>query len=284
MVTPNDGEDHVDEASLRKILRYLLSSGIHGLVVLGSAGELPAISEDERKRAIEIAVDEVRGKVPVIAGAGNPDIRRAIQDVKTAKELGADAVLVVPPYYYNLSQQGLIYYFKEVAQMGIPIMLYNIPNFTKVRIEPSTVKILSQVEGIIGIKDSSRDFEYLTKLIFMCKETPNFRIFLGTDALLLAGLTLGVDGVISITPQVMPSWDLELLNCFQAGDLPLARKTQGMIVKLLEVLRIGNFPVGLKATVALLGLCSPNMWKPAMELTVKETEEIEGRLTELGIL
>ncbi len=284
MVTPTDGKGHVDEASLRKLTQHLVTGGIHGLVVLGSSGEAQAISDDEKERALEIVVDEVRGGVPVIIGGGDTDVKRAIQNIKTAKQLGADAVLAVPPYYFNLSQEGVINYFKDLAQTGVPILLYNIPNFTKIKIEPLTVKALSQVDGIIGMKDSSRDVEYIQKIVFTCKGNGTFRVFLGTDGLLLAGLTLGVDGVIGVTPNIIPSWDLELMEAFQAGDLARARGIQEKVGKLLEALRMGNFPVGLKAAVALLGICNPKMWKPATELTKTETDQIKKKLIELEVL
>lgn len=284
MVTPTDGNDRVDEVPLRSLTQHLLRGGIHGLVVLGSSGELQSVNDDEKKRVLEIVVDEVKSSVPIIMGGGDTNVKRATQSINWANQLGADAVLAVPPYYFNLNQEGVINYFKDLAQTGVPILLYNIPGFTKVKIEPPTVKSLSQVDGIVGIKDSSRDFEYIQKIIFTCRENSTFRIFLGTDGLLLAGLTLGIEGVMSITPNIIPSWDLELLNAFKAGELKKAREIQEKIGKLLEVLRIGNFPAGLKAAVASLGICSPKMWRPATELTKSGRDQIESGLRELGIV
>lgn len=282
MITPADGNNHVDEDSLRRLTRHLLAGGVNGLVVLGSSGELQAISDDDRKRAISTVVSETGGRVLVIAGAGDTNISRARQNIETARQLGADAVLVVPPHYYLLSQQGVMDYFRELAAVGFPILLYNIPNFSKVRIDPNTVQALSKVDNIIGIKDSSRDVEYLQEVVLR-REDPNFKVFVGSDGLLLASLAIGVDGVIGVTPNIVPSWDVQLEKAFRDGDLAKARAIQQRIGKLLDALRTGNFPTGLKAATSLRGMCNPNMFKPATALSEQETAQIRNRLKELGI-
>ncbi|MFH1672071.1 MAG: 4-hydroxy-tetrahydrodipicolinate synthase [Pseudomonadota bacterium] len=284
MITPTDGDGHVDENSMRKLVRRLLQHGIQGLVVMGSSGELQAISDEEKKKTFQIVIDEVKGKVPVVMGGGDTDVKRAIKNIKMAEQQGADAVLAVPPYYFSLSQEGVKNYFMELAQTGVPILLYNIPQFTKVRIEPDTVIALSQIDGIIGIKDSSRDVEYIQNIVFACKGNDTFRVFIGTEGLLLVGLAIGVRGIIGVTPNVAPSWNLELVEAYKGGNLIKAREIQQKIGQLLEALRMGIFPAGLKAAAALLGICNPKMWKPATELSKVETDLVKHKLNKLGIL
>jgi len=267
MITPTDGDGRVAENPLRKLVRRLLQNGIQGLVVMGSSGELQAISDDEKKKTLQIVVDEADGKVPVVMGGGDTEIRRAIKNVKMVGQQGADAVLVVPPYYFSLSQEGVKNYFMDLAQTGVPILLYNIPQFTKIRIDPDTVIALSQTDGIIGIKDSSRDVEYIQKVVFGCKGNDNFRVFIGTEGLLLVGLAIGVRGIIGVTPNVGPTWSLALVEAYMSGDVEKAREMQEKIGRLLEALRMGIFPAGLKAAAAIQGICSSLMWKPATGLT-----------------
>ena len=283
MITPTDGDGRVAENPLRKLVRRLLQNGIQGLVVMGSSGELQAISDDEKKKTLQIVVDETDGKVPVVMGGGDTEVSRAVKNIKMAQQEGADAVLAVPPYYFYLSQEGVKNYFMELAQTGVPILLYNIPQFTKNIIEPDTVLALSRVDGIVGIKDSSRDVEYIQKVVFNCEGNDTFRVFIGTEGLLLAGLAIGVRGIIGVTPNIAPSWNLELVEAYQNGDFIKAREVQQKIGKLLDALRMGVFPAGLKAAAALLEICSPKMWKPATELSKTETDLIKEKLKKLEI-
>jgi len=276
-----DGES-LDEVGFRKLITHLLEGGIHGLTVLGSAGEATTLPEEQKRRAIEIAVDEVKGRIPIVVGTGNSSLHRTIEETNIAARLGADVAIVVPPFYYPLTQEGVVAYYQSlVKNTELPIILYNIPPFSKISIAPETVKTLSKIDRIIGLKDTSRDFEYLQKLLFTADRT-KFRIFLGTDGLLAAGLQMGADGVIGISPNFDPRLDVELWDAFHKGDFESAVTAQKKIDKLLDVIRMGVFPAGLKATTSMLGFVSRDPWSPSTPLPESQMDIVRSKLKDLG--
>jgi len=285
VITPvikKNEKEILDEYGFRKLLNNILDKGIHGIVLLGSAGEFPTLPDKEKINVIKTAIGEIKGRVPVVVGTGNTSLQRTVEDTNTAAELGADVAIVVPPFYYPLTQEGIINYYRELAKKtNIPIILYNIPPFTKINMAPETVQKLSGIERIIGIKDTSRDFEYLQKLMFTVDRT-NFRIFLGTDGMLAAGLQIGVDGVIGISGNLDPDLDMELWNSFHNGDFQSALEAQKKIGAVLEIIRTGTFPAALKAAASLHGYVSKDLWSPGTPLPDSQVEEMKTKLHELG--
>jgi len=277
-----DGEQTVDETGLRKLIRHVIQGGVHGLVVLGTSGEFASIPDAEKLKIMKIAADEVKGRIPVLAGTGSPTLSETVELTTAAEDLGLDGVLVVPPYYYLMSQNGIVQYFRELSrQVSTNIFLYNIPSYTKNAFELETVKVLSEEKNIAGIKDTSMNFQFLQKLVFYAKKD-DFNIFSGTDGMLAAGLSVGMDGVISISCNFDPIPDVDCYNSFREGRMEDALTAQKKIDHLLGVVRTGVFPAGLKAATSMLGFMEPDVWFPGTSLGEEEFERLRAKVKKLG--
>lgn len=284
LATPLDDEERVDAAGMRRLVRRVLDAGVHGVVVLGTAGELAPLAGREKRRAIEIVVTEVAGQVPVIAGTGEPGTRRALKMTRRAARLGADAAMVVPPYYSPLNADAVAAHYRILAeQAGLPIVLYNIPGCTKVTLEADLVAELAEVEGIAGIKDSSGNLGYLQTVVERC-QTEQFRVVTGSDALLFATLAVGGSGAISPGTNVVPQWFVGLWDAVQAGRREEAWALQRQIMALSVIYRYGGFHAGLKAALAALGICRPTVAAPMQPLDAVNRSLVAGHLSEWDLI
>lgn len=284
LATPLNQDETIDEAGLRRLLCRVLDAGIHGIVVLGSAGEFAALADSEKRRAIEITVDEVAGRVPVIAGTGEPGTRRAVKATRRAAELGADAALVVPPYYYRVNATAVVDHYRALAaEAGLPILLYNIPVFTKVTLDLDAVCELAEEPGIVGIKDSGGSFGYFQSLVqrVRCEE---FTVLTGSDRLLFVSLAVGGDGNIGPSANVVPSWFVGLWDAVKESRWHDAWSLQQRIMAFGSVVGHGGFPAGLKGALAALGICQNTVTSPLASLTDEQMEEVRARLREFQLL
>lgn len=286
LITPinSSSTNQLDEISFERVIEHVLQGGVNGLVVLGSAGEYPCFDRTEKQKIIKKAINVNRGRVPIIVGAGNPDYHVVIEDITMAKEEGAAAALVAPPFYYPMSGKEIENYYKRIAlETEFPIILYNVPGYTKISIDCDTVERLSPVENIIGIKDTSRDFLNLQQLLLKVdRENNAFRIFLGTDIMLMAGIQTGVDGVISISCNFDPRLDVDLWLSCKEGDFLAALHIQERILKLFALFRQGSFPASLKSAVSMLGISGTVPCFPISPLEKQQEETLRRRLGELG--
>jgi 4-hydroxy-tetrahydrodipicolinate synthase len=290
LATPLNEDETVDEAGMRRLVRRVLEGGVHGVVVLGSAGEFAALSDAEKRRAIEVVVSEVAGQVPVIAGTGEPGTRRAIERTREAARLGVDAAMVVPPYYFGQRADAVVRHYRAlVRDAELPIVLYNIPGCTKVTIDPDVVAELAGEEGVIGIKDSSGNFGYFYTVAAQFK-SEGFGVVTGSDRLLFPSLLVGGDGSIGPTANIAPRWFVDLWDAVREGRIDDARETQARIVALGQVYRPGGFHQGLKGALSCLGVCAPAVTVPMVALdgaapgTARQIEQVRGTLQELGLL
>jgi 4-hydroxy-tetrahydrodipicolinate synthase len=284
LATPLSHDETIDEAGLRRLIVRMLDAGIHGVVVLGSAGEFAALADSEKRRAIEITVDEVAGRVPVIAGTGEPGTKRAVHSTKRAADLGADAALVVPPYYYRVNPSAVLDHYRAIAsESGLPILLYNIPFFTKVTLDQDTVCQLAQEPGIVGIKDSGGNFGYFQSLVESFRST-GFSVVTGSDRLLFASLAVGGDGNIGPCANVTPSWFVALWDAAKESRWDDAWRVQQRIMAFGGVVGLGGFPAGLKGALAALGICRNTVSSPMTSLTDAQMEEVGAKLREFGLL
>jgi dihydrodipicolinate synthase/N-acetylneuraminate lyase len=222
-------------------------------------------------------VEVVAGRAPVLCGVAQPQLSAAKSEVVEAARAGADAALVAPPFYYPMSQAALGDFYREVAQASeLPVMLYNIPQFTKVVAEPATVAALAREGVITGIKDSSRDFEYFEGVCVATRDTHGFRVFTGSDSMLLASLAMGAAGTICGAGNIAPAWVVRIYDAYTRGDLREAREAQDAIYALVMAVRDGVFPTAIKAALHLQGICEPWTAPPATRLD----ERLEARLRE----
>jgi len=286
LATPLKEDETVDEAGLRRLLRWVLDGGVHGVVVLGSAGEFAALTDAEKRRAIQIVVSEVGGQVPVIAGTGEPGTKRALEMTRMAAKLGVDAAMVVPPYYNPLRKPAVLEYYRTLAaEAGLPIILYNIPGCTKVTLDLDVVGELSREKGIVGIKDSSGNFGYFQRLVETVG-SESFGIVTGSDHLLFAGLMVGSDGSIGPGANIAPQWFVGLWEAVKEARFDEAWELERQIMSLGGSLyRLARgFHAGIKAALAALGICEPFVTSPACAANDEQLQQIEAKLRELELL
>ncbi len=250
LVTPFH-DNSLDESAFREFVRWQLAQGTHGLVPGGTTGEAPVLSAAERRRIIEICLEESGGKAPVIAGAGSNVTAKSCTMAAEAKELGADAVLVAAPYYNKPSQEGLYAHFAAIADIGIPVILYNVPGRTVVEISVDTMARLAQLEMIIGVKDATADMGRIADQRMQC----------GADFILLSGddfsapgfAAYGGQGCISVTANVAPRLCAQLHNALRAGDFSTARTINEALQPLHRALFADASPAPAKYALSHMG-------------------------------
>ena len=283
LATPLNEDETVDRGALCKLVRRVLDGGVHGVVVLGSAGEFAALSDAAKQAAIETVVAEVAGQVPVIAGTGEPGTRRAVASTQAAARLGVDAAMVVPPYYYGQKPDAVLRHYRALTeQAGLPLVLYNIPGCTKVMLDLEGVSELAQDPAVIGLKDSSGNFGFFSSAVAYRSE--GFGVVTGSDRLLFASLMVGGDGSIGPTTNIAPAWFVQLWDAARAGRLDEARETQHKIAALGQVYRPGGFHQGLKGALACLGVCAPTVSAPMVALDEEQMGQVKETLEDLGLL
>src|SRR5436190_8030883 len=267
LATPLTGDGEVDRAGIGRLIEHVLGGGVHGVLALGSTGETASLDEPARRAVLDAVVAATNGRVPVMCGVAQSQLSTAIAEVEAAARAGADAVLVAPPFYYPTDQPGVLAFYRAIAERAsLPVLVYNIPQFTKVAAVPATVATLAHEGAIKGIKDSSRDFEYFEGVCIATRDMPAFRIFTGSDTMLVASLAAGGAGTICGAANVAPAWVVKIYDEFTRGDLGAARASQDSVYKLVGALRDGVFPLAIKAALHMEGVCEPWSAPPARRL------------------
>jgi 4-hydroxy-tetrahydrodipicolinate synthase len=285
LVTPLTEAGAVDEPAVGRLVEHVLAAGVSGLLPLGSTGETASLDQPSRRTMLAATVKAARGRVPVICGVAQSNLPAAAAEVAAAAELGADAVLVAPPFYYFVDQPTVISFYRAIAEASpIPVLLYNIPQNTKVPADPATVAALAREGAIKGIKDSSRDFEYFELICGATRDMPAFRIFTGSDTMLLASLVMGGAGTICGAANVAPGWVVRIYDEFVRGDLHAAREHQDQLVDLIMRLRGGVFPAAIKGALEAQGVCAAWMARPVAPLDVRARDALGVKLAEWGLL
>jgi 4-hydroxy-tetrahydrodipicolinate synthase len=285
LISPLSGDGHVDEAAVARMVEHVIKGGVNGILALGSTGETASLDETARRKLLAAVVAAAAGRVPVISGVAQSHLAAARIDVAAAARLGAVAALVTPPFYYLIDQPTVLAFYRKLAEDSpIPILLYNIPQYTKVVAEPSTVAALAREGTIAGIKDSSRDFEYFEGVCIATRDLPAFRVFTGSDTMLLPSLAMGGAGTICGAANVAPHWVVRIFEAFQRRDVVASRAAQDALYQLVMVLRGGNFPAAIKAACHQLGLCEPWCAAPVPPLDERMEAKLRDRLDAWGLL
>src|SRR5487761_350177 len=285
LVTPLTRDGAVDEPAIGRLVEHVLAGGVHGLLALGSTGEVASLGQAARRQVLAAVIKAAAGRVPVICGVAQSHLADARAEVSAAAGLGAMAVLVAPPYYYPIDQPTVLNFYRKVADGSpLPILVYNIPMNTKVVIEPTSVATLAREGSVVGIKDSGRDFEYFENVSVATRSLPDFRIFTGSDTMLLASLVMGGAGTICGAGNIAPGWVVKIFDAFERGDLKAARTQQDLLIELVMAVRAGVFPSAIKAGLHLLGLCDPWLAPPVAPLNETSTESLRERLAAWGLL
>ncbi len=282
VITPFDGNE-VDYDSLSKVLKYLIDNGSHGLVPCGTTGESPTLSHDEHKKIIEETIRIADKKVPVIAGTGSNNTLEAIEYTKHAEKSGANAALIVTPYYNKPTQSGLYEHFKKISdETNIPIIIYNIPGRSIVDMSIETMIELSKVKNIIGVKDATNDL--FRPLLTRKKMQNDFCYLSGEDGTALAYLAQGGHGCISVTANVAPRLCADMHSAWQECNISKAQKINLKLSSLHHALFIESSPGPVKYAASLLGLCKQDTRLPLSEINNNTKKIVENCLKELQLI
>ncbi len=282
VITPFEN-DNVDYESLSKVLNYLIENGSHGLVPCGTTGESPTLSHDEHKKIIEETIRIADKRVPIIAGTGSNNTLEAVEYTNHAQSSGADAALIVTPYYNKPTQSGLYEHFKTIAdKTNIPIIIYNIPGRSIVDMTLETMIELSKVQNIIGVKDATNDL--FRPLITRKKMQNKFCYLSGEDGTALAYLAQGGHGCISVTANVAPKLCSEMHSAWQEGNISKAQEINLKLSSLHDALFIESSPGPVKYAASLLNLCKKNTRLPLSEIKDETKKIVKSCLQELHLL
>jgi 4-hydroxy-tetrahydrodipicolinate synthase len=282
MATPLTPEEKIDQASLKKLVHYLIDGGIHGIVALGSTGEFPAMSEAMRQQVMETTLAEVNGKVPVLIGCGEPGTQRTVEQVKIAGKTNAAAVLVAVPYYFNMDQPAVIRHYQTVADASnLPVVIYNFPQMTKVTFTADTVAKLAEHPNIIGIKDSSGDFFGMQRFIDVTAGA-DFAVMSGNPALGLSAYQLGAKGGIYAGCSLFPKQCAAVYNAFINGDIDAAVEMQKKTSLIPMMGGFGPNAAVVKFGLNKLGICGPTVAAP-FSLAAGQDEKILAWMRRIGL-
>ncbi|HYA98333.1 MAG TPA: 4-hydroxy-tetrahydrodipicolinate synthase [Methylomirabilota bacterium] len=283
LVTPFRRDLTLDEAALRRLVRRQIEAGINFVVPCGTTGENPTMTRDEHLRVVEITLEEAKGKVPVLAGAGGYNTAEVIALAKELHALGADGILSVTPYYNKPTQEGLYQHYRAIAHaVRLPIIVYNVPGRTGVNVEPATLKRLAEVEFIAGVKEASGN---ISQMAAICAQAPDhFAVLSGDDAITLPLIALGGRGIVSVVSNEIPREMTRLAELCLKGNFEGARELQRRYLPLMEINFIESNPIPVKAALALMGLLEPVWRLPLVAPKPENLDKIAKVLASLGLL
>jgi 4-hydroxy-tetrahydrodipicolinate synthase len=281
LVTPfKNGK--VDEGKLAELVDFHIKNGTSGIVPCGTTGESATLTHEEHNRVIEVVIKAAKGKMPVIAGTGSNSTAEAIELTKFAEKAGADAALLLSPYYNKPTQRGLYMHYKAVADsVKIPIIPYNIQSRTAVNIEPETFQKLAQIKNIVGVKESSGNLEQISRIRYLCG--PDFAILSGDDALTLPILAIGGTGVISVAANIVPREVADMVAAFKEGDIKKARELHYKLLPLVKALFIETNPIPVKTAMELVGMIEPELRLPLCHMSEENLAKLAEALKKYGL-
>ncbi|MGQ9509214.1 MAG: 4-hydroxy-tetrahydrodipicolinate synthase [Thermodesulfobacteriota bacterium] len=283
MVTPITKEGKLNESALRGLTNYLIEGGVHGLFPIGSQGEFYALTFEEKKRVIDIVLEETNGRVPVYAGTGAVTTREAIALTQMAEAAGVNAVSVITPYFIRPNEEELMEYYTSIAKSTrLPVLLYNNPARTGINLSAEFVVRASKVENIVGIKDSSGDLTLTAEHIRRTGE--RFSVLAGRDTLIYGTLCYGGKGAIAATANVAPRLIVEIYEAFMKGDHSRALSAQYRLAPLRLAFDLGTFPVVIKEALNLIGIDAGIGIPPVGRISSEAREELKEILKNMGLL
>ena len=273
----------VDESAFQEHVAWQLGQGTHGLVPIGTTGECPALEDDEQERLIALCVEVAKGRAPVIPGTGFNSTAHTIHATKVAKKAGADAALVVCPYYNKPTQEGLYQHFKAVHDaVDIPIVIYNIPGRTAVEMSVQTMARLAKLSNIIGVKDSTNDLTRPVKTRLTIER--EFSMLSGEDGTAVAFLAQGGHGCISVTANVAPAQLSQMHEAWQKGNVATVQQINERLMPLHDALFVETSPGPVKYAASLLGRCTPEVRQPLWQTTPETQEKVRTAMRGAGLL
>ena len=282
LVTPFRNNE-VDEDAYRSLIEWQIEQGIQGLVPCGTTGESATLSHAEHKKVISICVDQAKGRVPVLAGAGSNNTSEAVDLTRYAKEAKADGALLITPYYNKPTQEGLVAHFKAIArEVSMPFVVYNVPGRTSVNLLPSTVaRLAREIPEVIGIKEATGDLKQVSEVIEFCG--PEFIVLSGDDFTVLPLLALGGQGVISVVSNVIPSKMAGLCKAYAARDVETAQRLHFELSPLSRAMFFETNPIPVKTALHLMGRIALELRLPLVPLLPENRSRLEEVLSRSGI-
>jgi 4-hydroxy-tetrahydrodipicolinate synthase len=283
LVTPFRKDLSLDEAGMRSLVRRQIDAGINFLVPCGTTGESPTLTRAEHLRVVEITVDEAKGKVPVLAGAGGYNTAEVIELAHELRHIGVDGILSVTPYYNKPTQEGLYQHYKAIAAtVALPIVVYSVQGRTGVNVEPGTLARLAQIENIVGVKEASGNISQMARVVHEVPE--HFNVLSGDDSITIPLIALGGRGIISVASNEIPAEMTALAQAALAGEFARARTLQRQWLPLMEINFVESNPIPVKAAMAMMGLLEP-IWRLPMCAPVPQSAaKIEAVLESCGLV
>ncbi len=283
LVTPFRSDQSLDERALRSLVERQIEADIDFLCPCGTTGESPTLSHEEHLRVVEITLEQARGRVPVLAGAGGYDTHKVIESVTALERLGVSGILSVTPYYNKPTQEGLYQHYRAIAEStALPIVLYSVQPRTAVNIEPATVLRLAEIPNIVGLKEASGSISQMGSILARVPES--FVVLSGDDAVALPLIALGGRGVISVVSNQIPAEFGELVRAAMQGNFQRARELQRKYQALMEINFVETSPGPVKFAMARMGLLEPVWRLPIVAPQPASQQKIEGVLESLGLL
>jgi 4-hydroxy-tetrahydrodipicolinate synthase len=282
VVTPFKG-GAVDEDALKGLIRFGIDGGVSGFIPCGTTGESPTLSHEEHNQVVEFTVKEVAGQVKVIAGTGSNSTREAMALSRHAQEVGADAVLLVNPYYNKPTQEGLYRHFRSVAEsIDIPVILYNIPGRTGVNVDTATMERLAKIPNIVGVKEASGDILQMSEVVRHCGA--GFDVLSGDDQMTFPLMALGGKGVISVATNIIPDKMSALVSHMLAGEIDKGRALHFEVYDLCKAMFLETNPIPVKMALSMMGKVQPEYRLPLCEPSPANTEKLREILKRYGLI
>lgn len=282
IVTPfKDGK--IDEKAYRSLIEFQIENGTDGIVPCGTTGESATLSHEEHERVIELTIETVKGRVPVIAGTGSNNTSEAVRLTKHAKKAGADAALLITPYYNKPTQEGLYQHYKKVAEeVDIPIILYNVPGRTGINMLPETVARLAEIKNIVGIKEATGDLKQISDVISLCPK--DFLLLSGDDFTVFPTLAVGGHGVISVVANVAPKDMAGLCDAYFAGDMRKANELHYKLLPLNAAMFYETNPIPVKTALSLMGKVSGEFRLPLCQMSEGNLNKLKKAIKDYGLI
>ena len=274
LVTPFTSAGAVDEAAVRRLAKRQVDAGVHFLVPCGTTGEAPTLSAAERRRVVELVVDEVKGRAPVLAGAGGYDTREVAESAREMQAAGASGLLSVTPYYNKPTPEGLYRHYQAIAEATpLPIVVYNVPGRTGCNVDPATLSRLATIPHVVAVKEASGN---MTQICEVLKAVPSdFVVLSGDDALTLPAMAVGARGIVSVASNELPSEMAQLVEAAENGDFAFAREIHARLLPLMLANFSESNPIPVKAVMAQMGLLEEHYRLPMVPARAETREKLK---------
>jgi len=284
LITPLLANGGIDEKGLAQLVEYVIKGGVSAIFVLGSCGEFPALTTEEKAQVVKLTKRHAQGRVPILVGVGETKTRRAVVLSEKVVEAGADTVVASAPFYYQYTQNELITHFTTIAEASkVPVILYNIPELVNHTLAPETVAELANVENIVGLKDSAGHMEMFQDYLHIKRAHPGFAVYQGAEPVAAVSLVRGADGVVLGLANLAPELCFSLYKAARAGELPRLWELQDRLIELRDVQSHKSWLAGLKTAVSQLGICDATASTPFEPLTEEQVESVRQTMSRAGL-